>query len=91
MTANVLSPGVAAAIPIKSRHGFDRTDIKRLAEHVSGLRRRPLPSLIVPHIAVSRHCYASASSVAFAQLYEPQGLDNAKLAASLLTSSVRLP
>ena len=35
VTANILSPGVAAAIPIKSRHGFDRTDIKRLAEHIS--------------------------------------------------------
>jgi hypothetical protein len=36
VTAYVLRPGVAAAITIKSRHGFDRADIQRLSEHVSG-------------------------------------------------------
>jgi hypothetical protein len=49
VTAHILSPGVAAAIPIKSRHGFERTDFKRLAKHVSGAA--PLTAsatLIVP-------------------------------------------
>ena len=36
MAANVLFPSVAAAVPIKPRHRFDRTDIQRLAEHVAG-------------------------------------------------------
>ena len=57
VTANVLSPGVAAAIPIKSRHGFDRTDIKRLAEHISWTTPPTPPSLPSSlNIAVSRHC-----------------------------------
>jgi hypothetical protein len=46
VTANVLSAGVAATIPIKSCHGFDRADIKRLAEHVSG--GAPLATSVAP-------------------------------------------
>ena len=85
MTANVLSPGVAAAIPIKSCHGVDRADIKRLAKHVSGAT--PPTASVTP--IVPQHCHLSPllyPSVirSGAQLYEPQ-LDNAKLAASLLT------
>ena len=52
VTANVLSPGVAAAIPIKSRHGFDRTDIKRLAEHISWAT--PPTASVTP--IVPQHC-----------------------------------
>jgi hypothetical protein len=86
VTANVLSPGVAAAIPIKSCHGFDRTDIKRLTEHVSGAA--PVTLIVPQHCHLSPLLYPSVIRSG-AQLYEPQ-LDNAKLAASLLQSSVRL-
>ena len=55
VTANVLSPGVAAAIPIKSCHGFDRADIKRLAEHVSGAA--PPTASVTP--IVPQHCRLS--------------------------------
>jgi hypothetical protein len=55
VTANVLSPGVAAAIPIKSRHGFDRAEIKRLAEHVSGAA--PPTASVTP--IVPQHCRLS--------------------------------
>jgi len=55
VTANVLSPGVAAAIPIKSCHRFDRADIKGLAEHVSG--GAPLTTSVAP--IVPQHCRLS--------------------------------
>jgi hypothetical protein len=32
----VLLAGIAAAIAIKACHGFKRTDLKRLTEHVAG-------------------------------------------------------
>jgi hypothetical protein len=35
VTPDILLRRVAAAIPIKSRHRFQRTDFERLAEHVS--------------------------------------------------------
>jgi hypothetical protein len=35
MTANVLLPGVAAAVAIKPRRGFDRTHVEWLPEHVA--------------------------------------------------------
>ena len=73
VTASVLSPGVAAAIPIKSRHGFDRTDIKRLAEHIS--RATPPTASVTP--IVPQHCplpplLSQASSVTGAQLCGPK-------------------
>jgi hypothetical protein len=48
VTANILSPGVAAAVAIESGHRFERADIKQLAEHVS--RNAPTASIgvIVP-------------------------------------------
>jgi len=36
VATNVLTTSVAAAVPIETRHRFDRTDFKRLAKHVSG-------------------------------------------------------
>ena len=36
MAADIFSPGVAAAVPIKSCHRLDRADFKRLAQHVAG-------------------------------------------------------
>jgi hypothetical protein len=34
MTANIFSPSIAAAVPMKPRHGPHRADFERLAEHV---------------------------------------------------------
>ena len=39
VAANVLMPGIAAAIAIKPTHGFERTYFQRLAEHVAGRNR----------------------------------------------------
>ena len=36
MTAQVLSPGVAATVPIKPCHRLDRADFKHLAEYIAG-------------------------------------------------------
>lgn len=41
MAPNVLSPGVATAIPVKPGHGPDRADFQGLAEHVTGPIRPP--------------------------------------------------
>jgi hypothetical protein len=53
VTADVLSPSVAAAVPIKACHGFDRADFKRLAEHVAG-RKLPPPASTIPIIPQRR-------------------------------------
>jgi hypothetical protein len=34
MTANIFSPSIAAAVPMKPGHGPHRADFERLAEHV---------------------------------------------------------
>jgi len=34
MTANIFSPSIAAAVPMKPCHGPHRADFERLAEHV---------------------------------------------------------
>jgi hypothetical protein len=55
MTANVLSPSVAAAVPIKSCHRLDRTDFKWLTEHISG----GVPPTAAISGIVSQHCRPS--------------------------------
>jgi hypothetical protein len=49
MTADVLRPGIAAAIPIEPGHWFDGADLKRLAKYVtSGVPSPPSVISIVP-------------------------------------------
>ena len=43
---DILSASVAAALPIKPSHRFDRADLKRLAKHVARVSRRPPPSVL---------------------------------------------
>ena len=89
VTANVFSPGVAAAIPIKSCHGFDRADIKRLAEHVSGATP-PIASVtpIVPQHSRLSPLQYPASSVGGAQL-QRQALDNGIVLSPVAFGAVR--
>src|SRR4030095_16658440 len=52
MTANIFSPSIAAAVPMKPCHGPHRADFERLAEHVMCVQRAI--SSTVP--VVSQHC-----------------------------------
>src|SRR4029453_19262009 len=54
VATNVLSPSVAAAVPIKPCHGFARAVFKRLAEHVA--RYMPPTRSIIA--VVPQHCRA---------------------------------
>jgi hypothetical protein len=56
MAADVLAPGVAAAIPVKPGHWFDRANVQRLAEHVAGRIRPPtsIPAIISEHAILLR-------------------------------------
>jgi hypothetical protein len=38
VTANVFSSSVAAAVPIKASHRFERTDFERLTQHIASRR-----------------------------------------------------
>lgn len=51
MAANILTAGVAAAVPVKARHWLDRTGLKGVAENVA--RRQPRAPFIFP--VVSQH------------------------------------
>jgi hypothetical protein len=84
----LIAPLVAAGphpnIALEETDSLGRTDIKWLAEHISGAT--PPTASVTP--IVPQHCHlppllSPASSLAGAQLYEPQVLDNANLAASL--------
>ena len=55
MTTNVLSPDVAAAIPIESRRGTYRADFKRLPERIP----RWIPPAASGIPVVSQHCRSS--------------------------------
>src|SRR5262245_1029613 len=57
MTANIFSPSIAAAVPMKPCHGSHRADFERLAKHVMCVQRAI--SSTVP--IVSQHCRSLAS------------------------------
>src|SRR4029453_2186854 len=52
MTANIFSPSIAAAVPMKPGHGPHRADFEQLAEHVMCVQRAI--SSTVP--VVPQHC-----------------------------------
>jgi hypothetical protein len=54
MTAQALSTGVAATVPVKTRHRLDRADFKRLAEYIAG----GLPSTFSTSSVISQHLLA---------------------------------
>jgi hypothetical protein len=51
MTAEVLSPGVAATVPVKPCHRFDRADFKYFAKYIAG----GLPSTFSTSSVISQH------------------------------------
>ena len=51
MTAHVLSPGVAATVPVKPCHWLERADFKRLAEYIA----RGLPSTFSTSSVILQH------------------------------------
>ena len=69
VAANVLMPGIAAAIAIKPTHGFERTYFQRLAEHVAG-RNRSSASVVT---FISKHALSPSNfsiEAASASLYQ---------------------
>ena len=51
MTTQVLSPGVAAAVPVKPCHRLDRADFKCFAEYIAG----GLPSTFSTSSVIPQH------------------------------------
>ena len=69
MTTHVLSPGVAAAVPVKACHRCDRTNFKHLAEYIAGR----LPSTLSTSSVISQHRVPLALSgeVRFVPIWNP--------------------
>jgi hypothetical protein len=59
VTSDILLPRVTAAVPVKTSHGFDRTNFERLAEHVSS-RLSGIATIIT---GIAQHCRPSVITV----------------------------